>query len=697
MPTSITTDSSTNMYIVGWYRGIIDFDPGIGVSNMNGIGNSAAFIAKYDSSSNYIWSHTFDGYGNTRPRDICVDNQDNIVVTGEFEGTVDFNPDTLVNNLTATSYLYDIYVQKLDSLGNFIWAKSMGGNMNDVGNSITTDKFDNVYIVGVFAGSNADFDPGLGIDYRTSKGDYDIFLQKLSSTGNYLWTVDIGNSAQDYCQSVVMSKNSNTLFAAGRFSSTVDFDPGSGIANLISNGGQNDQFVLKLSQDSCSDFSLAIDSLSNISCVDSGYVFVSANGGGGSYTYSWNTSPIVNDSSIAVDRPGLYSCTYTDANGCIEISSVKVNMNYLNESQNIIICQGDSIFLEGKYQKVTGIYKDTLTTSLLCDSIITTNLTVNNSFSNIYITQCDSFNSPMGNTYYNSGVYYDTLPGPFGCDSIIKINLNIKGYTSSVILNEIACDSFVSYSGNYTWYNTGTYFDTTASSTGCDIYMTVNLTIDNFMFNNPPIMICQGDSALIYGIYQNTSGTYYDSLQTINGCDSVLSTTLTVNPLPNVTLNNFNPDTICSNTNAVTLPNGSPSGGVYSGSGVSGGTFDPNTAGLGTHSVIYTYTDVNSCINSDSTFITVEQCVGIDDLANDFGVLIYPNPNTGLFTIEKSSELDKEVNISLLDASSRVVINKIIPKGQQKIEMDITSYSKGVYYLQMTIGDKVYVKQILKN
>lgn len=211
------------------------------------------------------------------------------------------------------------------------------------------------------------------------------------------------------------------------------------------------------------------------------------------------------------------------------------------------------------------------------------------------------------------------------------------------------------------------------------------------------LSICQGDSILIYGTYQNTSGVYYDSLQTINGCDSILSTTLTVNPLPNVTLANFNPDTICSNSNAVTLPNGSPSGGIYSGTGVNGGTFDPNTAGIGTHSVFYTYTDINSCINSDSTFITVEQCVGIDDLANDLGILIYPNPNTGLFTIEKSSELDKKVNISLLDASSRVIINKIIPKGQQKIEMDITLHSKGVYYLQLTVGKEIFVKQILKN
>src|SRR5690606_17281632 len=243
----------------------------------------------------------------------------------------------------------------------------------------------------------------------------------------------------------------------------------------------------------------------------------------------------------------------------------------------------------------------------------------------------------------------------------------------------------------------GIYRDTIPSAIGCDTIHSMYLTLNPSYILNQNQEICQGDSILIYGSYQYTSGFYYDSLQTLNGCDSVLSTTLIVNPLPNVTLTNFNPDTICSTTNAVDLPNGSPSGGVYTGTGVSGGTFDPNIAGIGTHSVFYTYTDINSCINSDSTFITVEQCVGIDDLANDFGVLIYPNPNTGLFTIEKSSELDKEIRVNLLDATSRVIIDKLIPKGQQKIEMDITSYSKGVYYLQLTVGKEVYVKQILKN
>ena len=396
---------------------------------------------------------------------------------------------------------------------------------------------------------------------------------------------------------------------------------------------------------------------------------------------------------------GVYYDTLQTIFGCDSVlaTALFLNANF-NFNQNQEICQGDSILIYGTYQNTSGTYYDSLQTINGCDSVLSTTLTINSSYlfpQNQSICQGDSV-LIYGNYQSVAGTYYDSLQTINGCDSVLSITLSVNPvYLSNT--NDTICqgDSVLIY-GKYE--NTaGVYYDTLQTIFGCDSVLTTTLFL-NANFNSSQNQdICQGDSILIYGTYQNTSGVYYDSLQTINGCDSVLSTTLTVNTLPNVTLTNFNPDTICSSNSAVALPNGSPSGGVYSGAGVSGGTFDPNTAGIGTHSVIYTYSDANSCINSDSTFITVEQCVGIDDLANDLGILIYPNPNTGLFTIEKSSELDKEVNISLLDASSRVIINKIIPKGQQKIEVDITSYSKGIYYLQMTIGDKVYVKQILKN
>ena len=209
--------------------------------------------------------------------------------------------------------------------------------------------------------------------------------------------------------------------------------------------------------------------------------------------------------------------------------------------------------------------------------------------------------------------------------------------------------------------------------------------------------ICQGDSILLGGFFQTNSGLYVDSLQTINGCDSVLSTTLIINPLPNVSVASFNPDTLCDNGLAVSLPVGSPSGGNYTGIGVGAGNFDPVTAGVGTHNIIYTYTDGNTCTNSDTTIIYVQSCVGIDETSNDFGILIYPNPNTGKFTIEKPNGLNKEVKVKLLDATSKLIMDKVIPIGKQKVEMDIIKYSNGIYYLQLIVDDEVFVKKILKN
>ena len=110
----------------------------------------------------------------------------------------------------------------------------------------------------------------------------------------------------------------------------------------------------------------------------------------------------------------------------------------------------------------------------------------------------------------------------------------------------------------------------------------------------------------------------------------------------------------------------------------------------------YTYTDTNSCVDSDTTIVTVILCVGIDEGLNDFGILIYPNPNSGQFTIEKPSDLNKEVRVKLLDATSKLILDKVIPIGKQRIEMDITQYSSGIYYLQLNVDDEVSVKQILK-
>ncbi len=98
-----------------------------------------------------------------------------------------------------------------------------------------------------------------------------------------------------------------------------------------------------------------------------------------------------------------------------------------------------------------------------------------------------------------------------------------------------------------------------------------------------------------------------------------------------------------------------------------------------------------------STYLSYQNEISQEDSVNQQEILIYPNPNTGHFFIEKPNGLNKEVIAKLLDATSKTIIEKVIPVSQRKVDMDITSYSKGIYYLQLIIDDKIFIKQILKN
>ena len=110
-----------------------------------------------------------------------MDGSGNVYTTGRFGGSVDFDPGAGVFNLTSAGE-QDIFVSKLDSAGNFVWARRMGGADLDRGIGVTVDDSGIVYTTGHFQGS-ADFDPGAGVFSLTSTGLDDIFVSKLDSAG----------------------------------------------------------------------------------------------------------------------------------------------------------------------------------------------------------------------------------------------------------------------------------------------------------------------------------------------------------------------------------------------------------------------------------------------------------------------------------------------------------------------------------
>ena len=185
---SVAIDSSGNVYITGFFRYTVDFDPGESVDNHTSAGEGYdIFLSKYDSTGAYQWTKTVDGDGYHDDQDhldpgsghsVAIDSLENVYITGSFSGSaVDFDPGEGIDNHTSQG-IYDIFLSKYDSTGAYQWTKTVGGEDSDRGRSIAIDSSRNIYLTGSFR-YTVDFDSGLGTSIHTSQGTQDIFLLKL--------------------------------------------------------------------------------------------------------------------------------------------------------------------------------------------------------------------------------------------------------------------------------------------------------------------------------------------------------------------------------------------------------------------------------------------------------------------------------------------------------------------------------------
>jgi hypothetical protein len=239
----ITADLSGNVYITGYFKGIVDFDPGPGTANLTGNGIEDIFVAKYDSSGNYLWAHSAGGANTDMGQSIAVDYMGNVLVTGNFNGAaVDFDPGPATVNL-STNGGADIFIASYGDTGQLNWAKNIGSDSTDDGLGIATDIMGNVFVTGYFQDS-ADFDPGPGTQTLTATGDKDIYILNLDGSGNFVWAKQVGGTGADAGNDINIDI-SGGIYVTGYFSGfSVDFDPDTGITNLTGHGNE-DIFVAK--------------------------------------------------------------------------------------------------------------------------------------------------------------------------------------------------------------------------------------------------------------------------------------------------------------------------------------------------------------------------------------------------------------------------------------------------------------------
>ncbi|MCH7535912.1 MAG: T9SS type A sorting domain-containing protein [Bacteroidetes bacterium] len=218
-------DASGNIVLTGFYFNTVDFDPNAGTTNLTSVGNADIQVMKLDTAGNLIWAKSVGGTSADHGNGIATDSDNNIYVTGHYQGTVDFDPGSGISELTSNGNR-DVFIQKLDSAGNFVWAGSIGGTLVDVGNFVAVDDADNVFIVGMYR-NVVDFDPGTNNTSLTSLGGADAFVLKLD-----LSTVNVAEHVLGKAGSV--SPNPNN----GDFQINLPENPGEVVINVFTLDGR---------------------------------------------------------------------------------------------------------------------------------------------------------------------------------------------------------------------------------------------------------------------------------------------------------------------------------------------------------------------------------------------------------------------------------------------------------------------------
>lgn len=259
----IVCDHSENVIVLGGFSGKVDFDPGPDSMMLESRGSGDVVIAKFDANGIFNWAISFGGRGRENSAGgIAIDHEGNVVVSGNFEDTVDFDPGP-AQAIHISKGNDDMFLAKYDPSGNLIWVNAFGGVSLDKSESISLNSKGEVMICGM-VGDTVDLDPSSGkaMVGRPGVSDYTVFIAKYSSGGDYLWSVEYDRAINEHSNPFDLSKpdvssiatdTSDNLFVIGCFADSVDFDPGFGtdlhIVEYPGTVSNYDMFLAKYNSD----------------------------------------------------------------------------------------------------------------------------------------------------------------------------------------------------------------------------------------------------------------------------------------------------------------------------------------------------------------------------------------------------------------------------------------------------------------
>jgi hypothetical protein len=253
-PTRVKIDNEGNIVIAGFFYDTVDFNPGgepvIFSTYLGGGGQSESFFLKLTPNGNYIKAFHFRGLSNSsngKLISLAFDSDNNAILIGEFEGSIDIDPTENNNILTSkTNTHQDIYILKLSSVDTLMWGFNLGGDQSDTPQEIVIDELDNIYITGQYR-LGMDFDPGPDTLYipTVDDDDNDIFIIALNSNGELVWGKGIGGPSAQWGRKILYKENDG-LYVAGTIRNTVNFNPDSEHQIILTSNGSEDVYLMKL-------------------------------------------------------------------------------------------------------------------------------------------------------------------------------------------------------------------------------------------------------------------------------------------------------------------------------------------------------------------------------------------------------------------------------------------------------------------
>jgi hypothetical protein len=298
----VASDLAGNIVLTGNISGTTDFGGGL----LTSAGGADVFVTKLDPSGGHLWSKQFGANGYQTGYGVAMDPAGNVIVTGNFTGTMSFGGAPL-----TASGPGDVFVVKLDGSGAHQWSKRFGTSSGQVGYRVAVDGSGNVLLVGVFYGT-IDFGGGV----LTSAGAGDIFVAKLDPDGNHVWSKRFGDVGNETGYAIAADGMGN-VFLTGTTDGAIDFGGGS-----LAGGGGGDIFVTKLDPagghlwskrfgDAADQvgYALAVDGAGSVSL--SGMLYGAADFGGGLRTSAGGSDIFV--AKLDTDGGHLWSAVFGDA------------------------------------------------------------------------------------------------------------------------------------------------------------------------------------------------------------------------------------------------------------------------------------------------------------------------------------------------------------------------------------------------